>query len=96
MEGEVVPRIYVASLADYNAGRLHGRWIRADLPSDEIYREIQEMLAASAIPDAEEWAIHDFEGFGPIRLAENTRIDTLARIVGGEPVKPPGWAIDVV
>ena len=24
------PRIYVASLSDYNAGRLHGEWIDAD------------------------------------------------------------------
>ncbi|HXK39588.1 MAG TPA: antirestriction protein ArdA, partial [Candidatus Paceibacterota bacterium] len=55
MGEKVVPRIYVASLADYNAGRLQGRWIRADQPSDDIYREIQAMLAESEIPEAEEW-----------------------------------------
>jgi antirestriction protein len=41
------PRIYVASLSDYNAGELHGEWIDADQDADEIHAEIQEMLAAS-------------------------------------------------
>ena len=30
------PRIYVASLSDYNAGRLHGTWIHADDDPDDI------------------------------------------------------------
>ena len=81
MGSEVVPRIYVASLADYNAGRLHGRWIRADRPPDQIYRDIREMLDASQVPGAEEWAIHDFEGFGQYRLRESTRIDSVVRLV---------------
>jgi Antirestriction protein (ArdA) len=29
------PRIYVACLAAYNNGRLHGEWIDADQPADE-------------------------------------------------------------
>jgi len=52
-------RIYVASLSDYNAGRLHGAWIDATQDADEIEAEVQEMLAASPEPIAEEWAIHD-------------------------------------
>jgi antirestriction protein len=87
MGEKVVPRIYVASLADYNAGRLHGRWIRADQPSDAIYGEIQAMLAESEIPEAEEWAIHDFEGFGRCRVGESALIDTvvaMARRVGSQ------------
>ena len=43
------PRIYVACLAAYNAGRLHGEWIDADQDADVIHEEIQEMLAA--MPD---------------------------------------------
>lgn len=66
----VTPRIYVASLADYNAGRLHGRWIDADQPAEDIYDEVQEMLAESKEPIAEEWAIHDYDGFGPLNLSE--------------------------
>ena len=35
------PRIYVASLADYNAGRLHGRWIGASQSASDIWKEIK-------------------------------------------------------
>ena len=55
------PRVYVASLSDYNAGRLHGVWIDATDDLDTIWAHVQAMLAASASPGAEEWAIHDFE-----------------------------------
>ncbi|MBA3067902.1 MAG: antirestriction protein ArdA, partial [Hyphomonas sp.] len=51
------PRIYVACLAAYNAGRLHGRWIDATTPN-EIRAEARAMLAASPEPGAEEHAIH--------------------------------------
>ena len=37
------PRIYVASLSDYNAGHLHGRWIDADQDPDAIREEIAAM-----------------------------------------------------
>ena len=36
------PRIYVASLSDYNAGRLHGTWINASYGADEIREEIRK------------------------------------------------------
>ncbi|HBL92812.1 MAG TPA: hypothetical protein DD375_04790, partial [Hyphomonas sp.] len=51
------PRVYVACLAAYNNGRLHGAWINATEP-DEIMEHVRAMLAASPEPDAEEWAIH--------------------------------------
>lgn len=65
---EETPRIYAACLAAYNNGRLHGRWIDATQEPDDIQAEISEMLAASPITDAEEWAIHDYEGFEGARL----------------------------
>lgn len=55
------PRIYVACLASYNAGRLHGRWI--DCTTEDIEGAIEAMLKASPAPGAEEWAIHDHEGW---------------------------------
>jgi antirestriction protein len=60
----VSPRIYVASLSDYNAGKLHGVWIDLDeaTTADEVWEQINEMLATGE-PGAEEWAIHDHEGF---------------------------------
>jgi len=77
------PRIYVASLADYNAGRLHGRWIEADQDAHEIHQQIAGMLGRSREPIAEEWAIHDYEGFGPLRLSEYEAIETVARLGEG-------------
>jgi antirestriction protein len=73
-----VPRIYVASLADYNAGRLSGKWIEADQPAETIHREIAAMLAQSSEPFAEEWAIHDYENFGSLRLSEFADIQSVA------------------
>ncbi len=63
-------RIYVACLAAYNSGILHGAWIDATQESDDIMTEVQAMLKASPEPDAEEWAIHDYEGFCGIPLSE--------------------------
>jgi antirestriction protein len=57
-------RIYVACLAAYNNGHLHGQWIDATQDSDSLHEEVRKILAASPIKNAEEWAIHDNEGFG--------------------------------
>ena len=71
-------RIYVASLSDYNAGRLHGVWI--DLPTDDLGEQIERMLAKSTEFSAEEWAIHDHEGFEPIRISEHENIVAVNRL----------------
>jgi antirestriction protein len=64
------PKIYVASLSDYNAGRLHGRWIDAAQDVEAVEAEIVDMLGESRELVAEEWAIHDYDDFGDIRLGE--------------------------
>lgn len=70
------PKIYVASLSDYNNGILHGRWIDCDKDADWMRAEIADMLRGShypnvtvehpetgeMVPSAEEYAIHDSEG----------------------------------
>ena len=71
------PRIYVACLAAYNSGHLHGAWIDAVQKPQEIQDEVNAMLAASPIKGAEEWAIHDLEGFGNLLINE---FDSFARI----------------
>jgi len=73
------PRIYVACLASYNEGILHGRWTEAT-DADVIWEAIKQMLAESSFRVAEEWAIHDYEGFGDIRLSEWEEIDKVARL----------------
>jgi antirestriction protein len=74
------PRIYVASLADYNAGRLHGRWIDADQPIGVIQDQIAAMLAKSREPIAEEWAIHDYENFEGLQLSEFEDLEYVAQV----------------
>ena len=77
------PRVYVASLSDYNAGRLHGDWINAAREVKEIHADVTAMLARSRETGAEEWAIHDYDGFGPLRLGEHESLDVVAAIARG-------------
>jgi antirestriction protein len=63
-------QIVVACLAAYNNGILHGEWIDLNQPLDDVWRTINTMLKTSPIPDAEEWAIHDYEGFESYDLGE--------------------------
>jgi antirestriction protein len=68
-------RIYVASLSDYNDGRLEGKWFDlSDYPdASDLMMAIQEMLdeLTEKYNDGEvreEWAVHDYEGI-PSTLA---------------------------
>lgn len=77
------PRIYVACLAAYNNGRLHGAWIDANQSADDIAAEVRTMLAASPELGAEEWGIHDYEGFGELRLSEWESFERVSAIAAG-------------
>ena len=79
-KNESNPRIYVACLSAYNAGTLHGAWIDANQDFEGIQEEIQQMLKDSPEPVAEEWAIHDHEGFGSLRLSEYEDLQTVAEV----------------
>lgn len=69
------PRIYVACLAAYNSGRLHGRWIAADKGQDHIWAKVRQMLKESPELGAEEWAIHDYDGFKGAPISEYAGFD---------------------
>jgi antirestriction protein len=80
-----IPRIYVACLASYNNGFLHGVWIDANQEEDEILVEVKAMLAASPVTElygevAEEWAIHDYEGFHGVEISEYESISKVAQL----------------
>lgn len=77
------PKIYVASLSDYNAGRLHGEWIDANQPAEDLTAAVAKMLSRSPEPGAEEYAIHDYDQFGPTRLDEYTSLETVSRLAQG-------------
>jgi antirestriction protein len=70
------PRIYVACLASYSAGTLHGKWIDLEgKDKDDVQEEVNQVLRSSPfpnvmvehegkqVPSAEEWAIHDYDEF---------------------------------
>lgn len=61
-------RIYVASLAKYNEGKLVGIWI--DLPAVDLWEQVEEMLDGD-----EEWAIHDYEA--PFSISEYENLNRL-------------------
>jgi antirestriction protein len=77
------PKIYVACLAAYNNGKLHGEWIDCTLGIEHIRSEIKKILASS--PEnlnpypCEEWAIHDFEDFG-VDLSEWEDLEKVAAL----------------
>jgi antirestriction protein len=106
-------RIYVACLASYNNGVLHGEWIDVDgKDADDLQQEINDRILRTSrypnvmvpcpdcegtgerngaecpraacggsgeIPSAEEWAIHDHEGFGDL-LGEYSPLEDVAAI----------------
>ena len=87
-EPRAAPRIYVASLTDYNAGILHGEWIDASDDPETMQDGIDSMLAASPTTRrsgdiAEEWAIHDYEGFGQLQLGEWEPLSKIAALASG-------------
>lgn len=79
-------RIYVACLAAYNNGWLHGKWIDCEGKDAEAIREeTQLMLKESPVTKeygeiAEEWAIHDYEGFGSYKVKEWSSFDEIGAI----------------
>lgn len=75
MTDTVTPKIHIACLAAYNNGILHGIWIPANEGTDTIHVTIYNVLKTSPIPNAEEWAIHDYEGFGDLRIPEHCSVE---------------------
>lgn len=77
------PRIYVRCLASYHQGDLHGRWVDASQDIETLRGEVQAILAASPVPEADEYAIHDHEGFMGYELEEYENLATVSRIAQG-------------
>lgn len=66
LEHEAVtePReVWVADLAAYNNGSLHGLWIDMTQDAEEIREQIAYLLSRSPEPGAEEYAFFDYSGF---------------------------------
>lgn len=82
------PRIYVRSLVDHTEGHDIGDWIDASQDLEEIQADIQKILSHSLHAHwtgqaAEEWAIHDQEGFGSVQLHEYESLDVVCSLGKG-------------
>ena len=89
---QTTAKVYVACLAAYNNGILHGCWIDANQEAEAIHDAIKDMLAQSPIANAEEWAIHDYEGFCGLRLSEYESIEKVAEMAAMIQEHGEAWA----
>ena len=71
-------QIYVACLASYNSGVLHGEWITPKADKEELKEQIEKILKSSPIEDAEEFAIHDYNDFP--NLGEYPGLDKIIQV----------------
>lgn len=72
-------KVYIASLSDYNNGRLEGKWFDLSdyLSASDLMDEINDMLndLTKKYKNVdgevrEEWAVHDYEGIPPTLASE--------------------------
>jgi len=73
------PRVWVACLASYNSGILHGEWITVPDTVEEMQEEIDRILETSSEPFADEWAFHDSQYFGPFDFTEYEGLEMLVK-----------------
>jgi len=74
-------RVYVADLAAYNNGFLHGVWVDATQDLEDMQEQVAEMLTASPCEEiAEEYAIHDYEGFGAYSVSEYEGLESVHEV----------------
>ena len=71
---------------------------RIELVDDQaaVEEAVTAMLATSRKPGAEEWAIHDYEGFGPLRVGEYDGLAWLSAVAAGTAEHGPAylhWAV---
>jgi antirestriction protein len=72
-------KIYVRCLAAYNNGIYHGKYIDCTQGIEHIREEIHALLLSSPIPNAEEYAIHDFEDCGSIPVSEYESLESIVQ-----------------
>lgn len=91
--------VWIACLASYNRGELHGSWLTIPLIPDDLLEEINEVLDTSPVPGAEEWAIFDYDGpIARLQLGEHIELGRLCRMA--ELIRDYGpiatWVLEVL
>lgn len=86
MEKFIKPRVYIACLSSYNAGVLHGSWVTVPDNVEDLQNAIYEILRSSSEQPAEEseqlaeeWAVHDYENFGPFEINEYESLENIVK-----------------
>lgn len=80
---DTTPRIYIACLACYNDGKLHGEWVDATQDAESIDECRAEMQRQCGHTD-NDWAIHDSDNFEGARIAEHddfSHVSELANLI---------------
>ena len=75
---DIQPQIYIACLASYNNGILHGAWVVPSSDEEELQEQIDAILKTSKQPFAEEWAVHDYDNFH--NLGEYPGIENICKV----------------
>ncbi|MFT4042905.1 MAG: antirestriction protein ArdA [Gordonia sp. (in: high G+C Gram-positive bacteria)] len=86
------PRVWIGSLADYNAGHLHGDWCDAAVDPDDLQTAVDHILARSSEPDAEEWGIFDYDDFGGFHVGEYDTLEHVTAVARGIAEHGPAFA----
>lgn len=84
----IQPRIWVASLADFNHGTVHGVWLRAAQKEADLQAAIATMLAASPLAaetgqPVEDWAVRGTYDFGSCNLIGLRDLELISRMAHG-------------
>lgn len=78
------PQVYIACLSAYNNGYLHGEWIDVSQGIEHVRERIKWILFDSPMDEenepCEEWAIHDYQGFGNYKVYEYHDLEELCEI----------------
>lgn len=80
------PEIYVVCLASYNDGHIHGAWIDATKPAEDILKQIAimqdegyypnpDMLSEGYYPDSDSYEIHCHKGFYHVKIYVNDDLE---------------------
>lgn len=84
-----IPRVYVACLGAYNAGKLVGKWVDADSDlADTVSELVQEWYKIGGNEYGDEWAIHDHEFGDAWPGGENPNLDYVGEL--GEAISEHG------
>jgi len=96
-------QVYIACLSAYNNGYLHGAWVDASEGIEHVQECLKEILASSPMAkeeECEEWAIHDFQGFGNYKVSEYHGLEELCEVAvflkecDRFPAEVVSWLID--